>query len=60
MLVRMAPQHLERMTGLFGEFVGALRTACAGYTDDELRVVARFMADAAAVQQRSTGLLTEG
>ena len=58
-LVRMAPEHLTRMMGLFGEFVGALQEACEGYTDDELRVVARFMVDATAVQQRSTGLLTD-
>ena len=56
-LVRMAPEHLARVAGLFTEFVGALQGACAAYTDEELRVVARFMADAAAVQQRSTGLL---
>ena len=58
-LVRIAPGHLERMVGLFGEFVGALHALCAGYTDEELAVVSRFLTDATAVQQRSTGRLAD-
>jgi len=59
-LVEIPAGHLERTAALFEEFTDALRGVCEDYDDGELRVVIRFIAEAASAQQRSTARLTGG
>jgi len=58
-LVEIEPGHVERTSALFEDLTTSVAALCEAYDDDELATVARFLRDAAAVQQRATARLTE-
>ena len=57
-LVEIDPDHRARSGALFADFVAGLHEMLGSYDDDELAVLARFLADATGVQQAATARLT--
>lgn len=52
--VEVDPRSLIKLAPLFQDFVTELHAMYERYSDDEIKVVLRFLADATEVQQRAT------
>lgn len=52
--VEVDPRSLIKLAPLFQDFVAGLHAMYAHYTDDEIRLVLRFLAEATEVQKRAT------